>query len=88
MTNERSTIWVVSTREWYEVWASGQTRYEGSPWFRHIDGLEDVEGIVIRPSDSVIYGDVSSWSWPARRVIAERIALAKLAGDALSREGR
>lgn len=78
------TIWVVSNRDWYETWLSGQTRHEFSPGIRHIDTIDDTYGIVILPGDRVIYGDVHTWPWSTRRVIAERIAIAKLAGDKIT----
>lgn len=84
--DERSTIWVVSTREWYETWLSGQTRHERSPGIRHIDTIDDTYGIVILPSDRVIYGDTERMDTFARRDILERIVLAKLVGLKLADE--
>lgn len=82
MMDERSTIFVVATRAWFDCWASMHPRRERGPRVRHI-GPECMaaHGLLIRPFDRVIYGDTMKWDPYVRRCVAEGIAVAQLAGE-------
>lgn len=78
---KRSTIFVVSTKDWFDIWLSGQTRHERSPLIRHVAGsLQSTHGLVITPEDMVIFGDTERWASSIRLMVMERIQLAMLAG--------
>lgn len=81
MEDDRPTIFVVSTRRWYDVWVSGQTRHEHSPHFRHIPGSPGgVRGLRVRPGDRFIYGDTKNWSPSVREAVMREIAIAQMKG--------